>query len=148
MDIEKELTEGWKKVGKLQQQINGESSDFENQIFALQEEIDKLTKDVNKKSSRIDLVARLCLLSELCSAIDFDRMIDAREKFQDILPKHFEYYLSHLESAPWHIGWSGCLGCIHFSGKCALNLTPQEVSESEHQIKKFCPSRSLRSHNL
>lgn len=148
VDVEKELTEGWKKVGKLQQQITGEDIDLEGQIVMLEEDIGELSKAVNKKGTRIDLLACLCLLSEICSAIDFDRMIDAREKFQDLLPRHFEYYLSHLESAPWHIGWSGCLGCIHFSAKCTLNLTPQEVSESEEQIKKFCPSRSLRSHNL
>jgi len=148
VDIENELTEGWKKVTRLQQDITSGNSDLENQIISLQEEIDKLSKEVSQKSTRVDLLARLCLLSELCSAIDFDRMIDARETFQALLPGHFEYYLSHLESAPWHIAWSGCLGCIHFTGKCNLNLTPQEVSESEHQIKKFCSSRSLRSHNL
>lgn len=148
VDVEKELTEGWKKVGKLQQHINGENPDLENQIFLLEKGIDDLSKEMGKKNMRVDLLARLCLLSEICSAIDFDRMIDAREKFQDLLPKHFEYYLSHLESAPWHIGWSGCLGCIHFSAKCTLNLTPQELDEGEENIKKFCPSRTLRSHNL
>lgn len=148
MDVEKELTEGWKKIGKLQQRVTGSNADLEDQICGLEKDIDELSKDASKKNTRIDLLARLCLLSEICSAIDFDRMIDAREKFQDLLPQHFEYYLSHLESAPWHIAWSGCLGCVHFSGQCTLNLTPQEVSESENQVKKFCPSRSLRSHNL
>ncbi len=121
MDVEKELTESWKKIGKLQQHIAEENSDLEGQVFLLEEYIDELSKDVKKKNARIDLLARLCLLSEICSAIDFDRMIDAREKFQDLLPKHFEYYLSHLDSSPWHIAWSGCLGCIHFSGKCTAH---------------------------
>jgi len=148
MDIEKELTEGWKRVAKLQQEIVQANSDPEEQIFLLGEDIDELSGDAKKKNARIDMLARLCLLSEICSAIDFDKMIDARERFQNLLPQHFSYYLSRLDSAPWHIGWSGCLGCIHFSGKCALNLTPQEVTESDDRIKRYCPSRSLRSHNL
>jgi len=148
MDVEGELTEGWQRVGKLQQHFIGEDIDVENQICMLEDDIGELSSEVSKKAKRIDLLARLCLLSEICSAIDFDRMIDAREKFQGLLPNHFDYYLSHLESAPWHIAWSGCLGCIHFSGKCALNLTPQETSETGDHIKKFCASRSLRSHNL
>ncbi len=148
MDIEKELTEGWKRVAKLQQEVNMSGSEPDDQIFLLEEDIEQLSPNAGQKDSRIDLLARLCLLSEICSAIDFDKMIDAREKFQDLLPDHFDYYLAHLDSAPWHIGWSGCLGCTHFSGTCALKLTPQEISDGDDHIKKFCPSRSLRSHNL
>ena len=148
MDIERELTEGWKRVAKLQQEVNISGSDPDEQIFLLEEHIEELSKEAKRKDARIDLLARLCLLSEICSAVDFDRMIDAREKFQDLLPEHFDYYLAHLDSAPWHIGWSGCLGCIHFSGTCALKLTPQEATDKDDRIKRFCPSRSLRSHNL
>lgn len=148
MDVERELTDGWKRVAKLQQEVIGGGSDPKDQIFLLEEDISELSKNVKKKDKRIDLLAHLCLLSEICSAIDFDRMIDAREKFQDLLPQHFEFYLSHLDSAPWHIGWSGCLGCIHFSGQCALNLTPQEITENDDSIKRYCPSRSRRSQNL
>ncbi|MDI6689373.1 MAG: hypothetical protein QME54_03010 [Actinomycetota bacterium] len=151
MDIEKELAESWKKIGKIQKKLMRKSEDVGEQISILEKEIDKLVSELNKrqdKSKRLELLTRLCLLSELCSAIDFDRMIEAREKFQDLLPQHFKEYLAHLKTIPWHISWSGCLKCRHFSGKCNLNLMPLEVSDSKHGLQKTCPSWVKKSGKL
>ncbi len=156
MNIEEELMEGWKKTNAIEQELAEEYNDPEEQIEKLKNELDKLIskflssdkKTDNKKSLRIEILAHFCLLSELLSALDFDRMIEIREEFMDLLPNHFKYYLSHLESLSWHISWSGCLSCRHFSGSCNLNLKPHESSEDEHLAGKTCSFWVRRSRKV
>lgn len=149
MDAEKELADGWQRMSGLQRRIAVEALTLAEQASLLEKEIDQLapTGHANAKN-RVELLARLCLLSEICAAIDFDRMIEAREKFQALLPTHFPEYLSHLDSLTWDIGWSGCLECRHFAGRCTLGLTPQDLPESHTRLDKHCTSKIKRSRNL
>ncbi|MBI4743280.1 MAG: hypothetical protein HY776_00345 [Actinobacteria bacterium] len=153
METDQELTESLKLLSELKQKlINGSDSlSLEEKVYSLEEKVGGMADDFVKNPDgpkRVELVANLCLLSELCGAIDFDRMIEAREKFQELFPHHFKQYLSYLENASWEMTWSGCIGCVHFSGKCALNLSPTEVTSGEGQTKRVCHSRRQKSANL
>ncbi len=151
MRVDDELHQAWEKAGRLQAEMMSRTQSLDREIEALeqqsQEEADAFASSPTP-AGRVSLLSSLCLLSELCSAVDFDRMIEAREKFQDLLPNHFEYYLKHLDSMSWHVAWSGCLECRHFQGKCTLNLTPVEVSEGSHHLAKTCSHKAKRSKNL
>ncbi len=151
MNYEEELHEGLKKISWLQKKLISKADNIDDQIAELEKQIkeikDRATSQPSK-DERIQLLARLCLLSELSGAISFGRMIKAREKFREMFPEHFKEYLSHLESASWEITWSGCLGCRHFAGKCALNLTPIETPSPDNRLKRSCPSREQKSVNL
>lgn len=153
METEQELTESLKLLNGLKQKLINESDGFslEEKIHSLEEKVGGMADDFVKNpdvSKRVELIANLCLLSELCGAIDFDRMIEAREKFLEMFPDHFKQYLSYLENASWEMTWSGCIGCVHFSGKCALNLSPTEVALGDGQTKRACHSRKQKSSSL
>lgn len=151
LNYEEEIHEGLKKINWLQKKLVAKHNGVENQIAELEKQIEEISDKATSKPTReerIQLLARLCLLSELSSVVGFDRMIKAREKFLDMFPQHFKEYLTHLEDASWEITWSGCLGCIHFAGKCALNLTPIEAPSSDNRLKRSCPSREQKSVNL
>ena len=150
MDIEKELAEGLKMVLKIQRDLTDEDS-LEERLVFLEEKITAFAKKLEgepQSDVRLELLAHLCLLSELASGAGFDRLIDAREKFQDLLPDHFSHYLSHLEQSTWFISWSGCLDCRHFSNRCNLNLSPQEDPNDIHRLQKVCSSHVKRSSKL
>lgn len=151
MNIEQELTEGWEKAEELEQKLINKTESLEEQLVFLKAQVDELATKLereSKKSIRVELLARLCLLSELYSATDFDRMIEIRERFQELLPGHFGEYLAHLKTLSWHISWSGCLSCRHFLGRCNLNLAPVEVPGDEHRLEKTCPSWVRRSRKV
>lgn len=151
VSIKQELTKAWEKAVLLQQELANQAAELKKQKALVEKEIDELAKGFKKESSRslrLKLLTRLCLLSELSSAVDFDSLIEAREKFKKLLPRHFDYYLSHLETMKWRVSWSGCLECRHFSGQCALNLTPVEAPDESNRLAKFCPQKEKRSPNL
>lgn len=150
MNIEAELNEAWNQAGQLQQAILGDGKSLEEEASLLESKVKKLAKNRKgaKKASRVELLAHLCLLSEICSALDFDRMIDARENFQTLYPAHFTEYLSHLDTLSWHTSWSGCLECRHFSGSCNLNLIPLDAPGSADGLEKHCPKKTKRSRHL
>jgi hypothetical protein len=149
LNPEEELAESWKGLGKLQQKLASKAKTIEEQIKILEKEIDEMVlKKSQTKTVRIELLKRLCLLSELCGALDFDEMIGAREKFKSLFPVHFSKYLNHLDARPWNIAWSGCLDCRHFAGRCTLNITPIDKPDSTYRLEKYCPSKVKRSPNL
>lgn len=152
MEIDQELTESLKRLSELKQKIaNNEELSLEEKICSLEKKVINMGNDFTENPDgfkRTELIANFCLLSELCGAVDFDRMIEAREKFKEMFPLHFKQYLSYLENASWEMTWSGCIGCVHFSGKCSLNLSPVEVASSENQTKKICHSRKQKSSSL
>ncbi len=151
MNIEQELTEGWEKAAELERELINETKSLEEQLTLLKAQVGELAAKLEReprKSIRVELLARLCLLSELYSATDFDHMIEIRERFQELLPEHFSEYLAHLKTLSWHISWSGCLSCRHFLGRCNLNLTPVEVPGGEHRLEKTCPSWVRRSRKV
>lgn len=110
--------------------------------------INKLRQgDLQERSKRIDLLAYLCLLSELCELTDFSLMIKARELFLDLYPKHFKTYLDLLERGllEKELSWLGCSDCIHFlSKKCSLNLVPIESRGKDGNLIRSCPSLDNR----
>lgn len=151
LNYEDELHEGLKKIHWLHKKLSSKHTGLKEQAAELEEQIEELRNKATSaptKDERIQLLARLCLLSEVAGAISFDRMIKAREKFLDMFPEHFKEYLAHLDSASWQITWSGCLGCLHFAGKCALNLTPIEMPSSDDKLRRICPSREKKSASL
>lgn len=151
MDIEAELNEAWNQAAQLQQKLMADNDSLESGANRLETRVTKLAKaaaEKKKKASRIELLAHLCLLSEICSALDFDRMIVARERFQAIYPAHFTKYLSHLDTLSWNTSWSGCLECRHFSGRCNLNLIPVDAPDSISGLEKHCPQKTKRSRHL
>lgn len=149
--VEDELQESFKKINWIQKKLLGQNNNLEEQVRLLWEEVESMITRFGSeptKTERIDLVSRLCLLSELTGALDFDRMIETRERFRDLFPEHFREYLNYLKTVSWEITWSGCLGCHYFSGRCALNLVPIETPTSDHRLRKFCPSRIKKSSKL
>lgn len=151
MTVKEELQEAWEDACRRQMNLASEAPSLDQQIELLEGEVDELTahkSGLEDPRRRVRLMASLCLLSELCSAVNFDRMIEARERFQDILPEHFSFYLSHLESMTWHVSWSGCLECRHFAGKCTLNVAPVESEDTTHHLAKSCCHKKRRSRNL
>lgn len=151
MAIKEEFTKAWEEAAPLQQSLAEGAESLEEQKALVEKEIDKLAKRLDKKpgkSLRLELLTRLCLFSELSSALGFDFLIKAREKFKKLLPQHFDYYLGHLETMKWQVSWSGCLECRHFSGQCTLNLTPVEAPNESNRLAKFCPQKEKRSPNL
>jgi len=152
MDVKKELADSLIMIRKIQQGLT-KSGPLANQLNFLEKKIDtvaqKLENEPHETQSevRLELLAHLCLFSELSMA-DFDSLIEAREKFQNLLPDHFEHYLSHLEGSTWAISWSGCLDCRHFSGRCNLNLSPVEDPSDVHRLEKTCSSYIRRSSKI
>ena len=151
MTIKEEFTKAWEQAALLQHRLAEKSASLDEQKTLIEKEIDKLAGEFNKKLSgslRLKLLTRLCLFSELSSTINFDSLIKAREKFKKLLPRHFEYYLSHLETMKWQVNWSGCLECRHFSGQCTLNLTPVDAPDESNRLAKSCPQKEKRSPHL
>lgn len=151
MSVEKELEESLKKINETQAEVASKVESLEEQVELLNKRVDQLAEDMQKdpkESLQLELLTELCLLSELSAAVDFDQMIDAREKFKNLLPNHFEQYLKYLEMLPQEVVWSGCLNCRHFLGRCKLNLRPVESSSDEHGLEKTCPSHVRRSRKL
>lgn len=151
MRVDEELHQAWERAGRLQAEMMASTQSIDREIEVLEEKTQTEVLQFAASpgpATRVKLLSSLCLLSELCSAVDFDRMIEARERFQELLPEHFQYYLSHLDSMSWHVAWSGCLECRHFQGKCTLNLAPVEVSEGSHHLAKACDHKTKRSRNL
>jgi len=151
LNYEDELHEALKKIHYLQKKLSSKQVGLDEQITDLEDQIEQLSAKATSqptKEERIQLLARLCLLSELSGAVSFDGLIKAREKFLDMFPEHFGEYLAHLDTASWEITWSGCLGCLHFAGKCALNITPIEMPSSDDKLRRICPSREKKSVNL
>lgn len=142
MDAEKELLESLEFVSEIERDILGSHSTIDDYVAKLEKDIQDLTRDEKASSSdrgsRIALLAKLCALSELYSVTDFDRMIEARELFVDLLPEHFHSYLNYLETSTISSNLLyGCLGCQSFKGVCELGLKPPVESHGEH-----CQSRT------
>lgn len=151
MKVEEELHESLKRISKIQQGIASKADGLDKQMELLEKRIGKMVKELgdgSNKEKRVELLAELCLYSELGSVLGFDQMITAREKFQELLPRHFNEYLSHLDSISWEISWSGCLDCRHFLGRCNLGLTPSELESDEYGLEKTCPKREKRSRKV
>lgn len=141
VDIEKEVLEGLEHVGEIEREILANGLHVEEYIMSLETEIDSLAGSwavgSSNRENRVILVAKLCALSELCSVIDFDKMIEVREKFIDLFPDHFQAYLGYLETSAVSSNLLfGCIGCVSYQGTCALKLEPP----SEHHGER-CPSR-------
>ncbi|MFQ5574685.1 MAG: hypothetical protein ACE5E0_03565 [Terriglobia bacterium] len=150
MDVKEELAEGMKKIADIQKVLVDKDPAPREQLAFLEKKVDGFSSRFKKsdQGARVTLLAHLCLLSEVAANMDFNRMISAREKFQDLLPEHFAYYLAHLKESPWAITWSGCLDCRRFVGRCQLNLSPQDDPDDEYRLKKMCDSYSKRSSKL
>jgi len=143
-----ELLESLEHIPALERQVASYADTLEGQAEWLESRIDELAhKNHNglEDTQRIEIVSKLSLLSELCAVISFDRMIEAREKFQNLFPEHFEEYLRNLDSLSWRILWPGCLECYHFNGECLLNLTPAEISGGRHSFEKYCKSKEKKA---
>jgi hypothetical protein len=146
--FEEELEESHQHIIPLHQQISEATSILSAQIEMVEKAIEALrASDLDKRPNRVSLLTHLCLLSELCGLMDFNRMIKARELFVDLYPQHFKTYLELLERGSWEkeIGWSGCFDCIHFSSKkCSLNQVPIESRGEGGTLVRSCPSLNKR----
>ncbi|MCL5291753.1 MAG: hypothetical protein M1548_04380 [Actinobacteria bacterium] len=142
MSAERDLDKSLKRIIEIEKEISSRAPNLAEQASLLEEEIDRNYRAGGDDS--IDLLAKLCLLSEICGALDFDRMIEAREHFQEAFPEHFSHYLSNLETIGWKITWPGCLECGNFKESCALGLVPLESRESRNHFNKFCSSKKVR----
>ncbi len=142
--IEEEVEDALHKLPSLHQKIIKKTQGIEEEIELLQKEINKLLKQKTPNSStQTELIPRLCLLSELCSAISFEKMIEARELFLETYPDHFKCYLEQQNNKVWEVQWSGCLNCTHFLDRCNLNLRPREKKE-KGRVEMDCPSYKPR----
>lgn len=147
MNAEHELTESWKHIPTLQQQVALQGETLEKQADWLNLQIDKLVDQSHsgwEKESRIEALSKLSLLSEMYAIIDFDKMIEVREKFQRLFPGHFSEYLNHLQSLSWQIAWPGCLDCRYFDKKCSLGLAPAKLWGDKRSFDQQCKSKERR----
>lgn len=146
MDAEHELLESWKQIPMLQRQVALRGETLKEQAAYLKQQIEELvSRNHNgwEESQRLELLSKLSLLSEIYAIVDFDKMIEVREKFRDMFPEHFNRYLVNLDSLSWHILWPGCLECRHFNGKCSLGLTPMELPDGRKSENR-CRSKEYR----
>lgn len=143
-----ELIESLKHISVLERQLASHGDTLEEQAGWLESRIDELVywnHDGWDDEQKLEAIARLSLLSELCAVISFDRMIEARERFQNLFPEHFKEYLDHLDSLSQWASWPGCLECRHFNGKCSLSLTPVETSGGGYGFEKCCKLKEARA---
>lgn len=142
-----ELAESLKHIPGLERQLALQCNTLGEQAIWLESKIDELVRrnhDGWDETQRLEVLSKLSLLSELCAVISFDKMIEAREKFQSLFPEHFKEYLGRLDSLSWQILWPGCLECRHFNGKCSLGLTPVETPGGRYSFEKYCKFKEAR----
>jgi hypothetical protein len=147
MSAEHDLAESWKYIPMLQRQVALQGETLKEQAQWLGLQVDHLINENHngwEEPQKFEVLAKLSLLSEIYSLVDFDRMIETREKFQELFPEHFAEYLGSLDSLVWQISWPGCLECSHFDGKCSLGLTPTEVPGGSHNSPRQCKSKEMR----
>jgi hypothetical protein len=147
MDAEQELAESWEKIPELQHLVALQGETLAEQAFWLRLRIEEAIARNNngwEKDKKLDLLAKLSLLSEMYAFIDFDRMIEIREKFQGLFPEHFAQFLSHLDSLSWQIFWPGCLECRHFDGRCTLGMAPVETPGGSRKLDKYCKAKEVK----
>lgn len=147
MSAEHDLSESWKYIPMLQRQVALKGKTLEEQARWLDLQVSELAKASPsgwEEPEKLQLLAQFSLLSEIYSLIDFDKMIEVREKFQELFPEHFAKYLGSLDSLSWQISWPGCLECNHFDGKCSLSITPTEAPGGSHNSVRYCKSKETR----
>lgn len=137
MSVERELDEGLKRAAELERKL------FER-AKTLDEQASILKNEVGGTGERVEQLAKHCLLSEICGVLDFDRMVEAREHFQEEFPEHFTYYLANLESIGWQMVWPGCLECANFEGSCSLGMQPVESTDSRNRFDRQCDYKQFR----
>ncbi|MBE0447304.1 MAG: hypothetical protein IBX64_04255 [Actinobacteria bacterium] len=148
MSIGHELIESLKHIPGLERQLASLFDTLEEQASWLESRIDELVNqnhDSWDDAQRLEVLAKLSLLSELYAVISFDKMIEARERFQNLFPEHFKEYLNHLNSLSHRVSWPGCLECRHFNGKCSLSLTPMEISGGRYGFEKRCKFKERKA---
>lgn len=148
MNVEHELADSLKHIPMLEQQVASQGETLEEQAGWLESRIDDLIsqhRDGWDYSQRTEAISKLSLLSQLCAVLSFDRMIEAREKFQSLFPEHFKEYLDRLDLFSWQVSWPGCLECRHFEGKCSLGLAPMENPGGRYGFEKNCKSQEGRA---
>jgi hypothetical protein len=142
-----EVAESCKLIPAIQRHVMRQGLTLQDQALWLESHV---MESVNKKrftwgeNERVGLIAELSLLSEIYATLDFDKMIEVREKFQDLFPEHFERYLDNLESLSMQMFWPGCLECRNFDGKCELGLTPGGVWDRNSRFDRNCDSKEER----
>ncbi|HZD59340.1 MAG TPA: hypothetical protein VE439_02650 [Anaerolineae bacterium] len=148
MSAVNELIGSLERISVLEHELTSCGETLEEQANWLESRIDELVywnHDGWDGEQKLEVLAELSLLSELCASISFDRMIEAREKFQDLFPEHFKEYLDHLNSLSQWVSWPGCLECRHFNGECSLSQTPVEVSGGRYGSEKRCKLKERRA---
>jgi len=147
VSAEHELTESWKYIPRLQQQVALQGDTLDEQAAWLKSQVDKFLRKKHSdwnENDKFDALSKLSLLSEMYALVDFDKMIEVREKFQSLFPEHFGEYLSHLDSLSWQITWPGCLECRYFNKQCSLGMTPTEPPGGSSKFDRYCVSKELR----
>lgn len=150
MSAEHELTESWKLIPKLQQEASIRGNTLSEQANWLSSRIDeRISRNKNgwTGEQKEEILAEFSLLSEIYSVIDFDRMVEVREKFQESFPEHFTEYLKGLESLAWQVSWPGCLECSHFghvTGMCELGVSPTSLPGGRRSLDKACKLKENR----
>jgi hypothetical protein len=151
VDANFEIAESCKLIPTIQRDVIRHGYTLSEQAFWLENHIDKIVEkdgfsgDVGlEANNRIDLSAKLSLLSEIYSVIDFEKMITIREKFQQLLPIHFKCYLNNLDAVSFDMFWPGCLECRHFTGNCDLDVTPSGSWTSSSRFGRYCDSKEDR----
>ncbi|MDI6715728.1 MAG: hypothetical protein QME63_02140 [Actinomycetota bacterium] len=148
MSAEHELTESWKLIPELQQQVALQGKTIEEQVTWLNSKINKLinrNKNGWEYNRKMEALAGLSLLSEMYAILDFDKMVEVREKFQSLFPDHFSAYLGRLESLSWQIFWPGCLECRYFEKRCSLGISPTILSGGWRSSERMCRSKEKRT---
>lgn len=142
MSAERDLEECLKLVPEIEKEVSRKAPTLGEQASFLAELInDKLASSDRDK---IRTLASLCLLSEICGAIDFDRMVEARERFQAMYPEHFASYLMNMVNMAWRFTWPGCLECANYDGHCLSGATPVEMPEGRSRFDKRCRLKKPR----
>lgn len=136
---EREVEEALSKISQLHRRLAREAKNLDEEIAILKKEIKEMLPNKEKPEVAKQILPRLCLLSELCGAIDFSEMIKARKLFQQIYPDYFPNFLKQIDKKEWELKWPGCLECSHFSFSCSLSLSPREVMK-EGRWEMECPS--------
>ncbi|MHB8842067.1 MAG: hypothetical protein ACYC56_09845, partial [Candidatus Aquicultor sp.] len=96
MSAEHDLSESWKYIPMLQRQVSLKGTTLEEQAQWLDAQVSELiggNRNGWEESEKIQALAKFSLLSEIYSLVNFDKMIEVREKFQELFPEHFEKYL-------------------------------------------------------
>jgi hypothetical protein len=142
-----EVVESYKLIPSIQRHVMRQGLTLQEQAAWLESHI---MENVSKKrfswseDERVGLIAELSLLSEIYATLDFDKMIEIRETFQEIFPEHFERYLNNLESLSLQMFWPGCLECRNFNGKCELGITPGGAWDRNSRFDRSCDSKEER----